>query len=264
MTRIPPRTLVAAWELVKAASLDVFQPGVLALLPSLPGWSALGLPAASGSDPSVSLLDALRALALRDRNAVSTGTVDLVATLPVQDRTMLTTSDVVRTMLESARQNILVIGFELNEPAMRRLLFRRGLDGLAITIVGDRQRGSARELLKDWPASARPLRALENVEPANQIQSFLHAKVIVVDENSALIGSANFTAGGLRNNIEIGVRLTGAPVSEITRLVSRLEKDGWLVLARLLPGASVWTPRRISLRSAAYRASAKIVPCVVA
>lgn len=240
--RIPPRTLVAAWELVKAASLDIFRPGGLALLPSLPGWSALGLPpATSGSDLSVSLLDALRALALRDRNAVSAGTVDLVATLPVQDRTILATSDVVRTMLESARQSILIVGFELNEPAVRKLLFRRGLDGLAITIVGDRQRGSARELLKDWPAAARPLRALENVEPANQIQSFLHAKVIVVDENTTLIGSANFTAGGLRNNIEIGVRVSGPAGVEIMRIVSRLEKEGWLVHASLLPGVSART-----------------------
>jgi phosphatidylserine/phosphatidylglycerophosphate/cardiolipin synthase-like enzyme len=43
-----------------------------------------------------------------------------------------------------------------------------------------------------------------------------------------LLGSANFTAGGLRNNIELGVRVTGAVAAEIERLVDRLESVGWL------------------------------------
>jgi phosphatidylserine/phosphatidylglycerophosphate/cardiolipin synthase-like enzyme len=223
---------VAAWELVKTRAIDVFRPGALSLLPTLPGWSSLGLPPAGlEGEPVVSLLDALRALALRERNTSSATTVDLVTTLPGTTSSALSTPDVVRTLLESARESILIIGFEINDPSVRKLLFRHGLDGLEITVVGDRQRGPARELLKDWPASARPLRALENVEPASQLQSFLHAKVIVIDSQTALIGSANFTAGGLRNNLEIGVRVSGGAATEIARLMERLAKEGWLINA---------------------------------
>jgi phosphatidylserine/phosphatidylglycerophosphate/cardiolipin synthase-like enzyme len=229
---LSPRTLVAAWELVKSAGLDIFRPGVLAQLSSIPGWSALGLGSSSArGGETVSLLDALRALALRERAVASTSSVELVATLPLQDRTILATPDVVRTLLDGARRSILVIGFEITDPAMRSLLFRRGLDQIEITVVGDRQRASSRELLKDWPAAARPLRALENVEPTTHAHTFLHAKVIVVDGETALIGSANFTVGGLRSNLEMGVRVTGNVVDDVLRTVTRLESEGWIVPA---------------------------------
>ncbi|WP_437650312.1 phospholipase D-like domain-containing protein [Sorangium sp. So ce362] len=235
MSRIAPRTLVAAWELARSRALDVFTPGVMRALPGLPGWSALGLPAeALDHTPSVTLLEALRALALRERSGVKSHdtTVELVATLPTPDRSVLSTSDVVRTLLEGAQQSILIVGFEITEPSLYRLLARRGLDQLHVTVVGDRERGSARQFRRSWPAAARPLRALENVEPAMQIPAMLHAKAIVADAHVALVGSANFTAGGLRNNIEFGVRATGPLVQAIVRTVERLEREGWLVTAR--------------------------------
>jgi phosphatidylserine/phosphatidylglycerophosphate/cardiolipin synthase-like enzyme len=231
VTRLGPRDLVAAWALVRAGTVDVFAPGALALLSALPGWSALGLPGRSReNDAIVTLLDALRAFALRELSeGESHATAELVATLPAVDRNVLATGDVVRTLLGGAKRSILVVGFELNEPTMKRLLFRRGLDGVDVTIVADRNRGSARELLKDWPAAARPLRAMENVEPAAVVPGLLHAKVIVADRATALMGSANFTSGGIRNNLEIGLRVSGKPVDELLRTMERLEKLGWIV-----------------------------------
>lgn len=235
MTRITPRALLAAWKLLKSRAIDVFKPGVAASLPTLPEWPALGLPPDGlERDPTITLLDALRAIELshRQETAEKRATVDLVATLPDPDRNVLATRDVVQTMLEGARTSILVAGYELNEPSVRRLLIRRGLDKIAVTVVGDRKTGSARELQKDWPPHARPLRALENIEAATPWQAaLLHAKVIVADSETALIGSANFTAGGLRNNIELGVRLTGPLTAQIEQLLTRLTQAGWLVLA---------------------------------
>lgn len=230
MTRIAPRALVAAWNLIRARAIDVFRPGVAATLRELPEWSALGLPQEGVEhEPSITLLDGLRALALGLRQEGNRAAVELVATLPSPDRTVLATQDVVYSMLESARESILVIGFEVSEPAVRRLLIRRGLEKIAVTVVGDRVRGSAREILRDWPVRARPLRALQNIEAASANQAALqHAKVITIDGNVALLGSANFTAGGLRNNIELGVRVTGALAADIDRLVDRLENIGWL------------------------------------
>lgn len=233
MTRITPRALTAAWKLLKSRGVDVFKPGVAASLPALPEWPALGLPMDGlEREPSITLLDALRAVELSHRQeaAGNRSVVELVATLPDPDRNVLATRDVVQTMLEGARTSILVAGYEFSEPSIRRLLMRRGIDQIAVTVVGDRQRGSARELLKDWPPHARPLRALENIEAATTWQASLqHAKVIVVDGETALIGSANFTVGGLRNNIELGVRLTGPLAIQIEHLISRLGRNGWLV-----------------------------------
>jgi hypothetical protein len=44
----------------------------------------------------------------------------------------------------------------------------------------------------------------------------LHAKVYIVGERSAIVTSANLTINALNNNIEVGVRLTGSAVSELT------------------------------------------------
>lgn len=232
MTRITPRALVAAWKLLKSRAIDVFKPGVAASLPTLPEWPALGLPMDGlEREPSITLLDALRAVELshRQETAGNRSVVELVATLPDPDRNVLATRDVVQTMLEGARTTILVAGFEFSEPSIRRLLIRRGIDQIAVTVVGDRQRGSARELLKDWPPHARPLRALENIEAATAWQASLqHAKVIVADGETALVGSANFTVGGFRNNIEIGIRITGPVVVQLEQLFVRLERTGWL------------------------------------
>lgn len=233
MTRITPRALLAAWKLLKSRAVDVFRPGVAASLPTLPEWPALGLPPDGlEREASITLLDALRAIELshRQETVEKKATVDLVATLPDPDRNVLATRDVVQTMLEGARASIFIASYELNEPSVRRLLIRRGLDGIAVTVVGDRKTGSARELLRDWPPQARPLRALENIEAASPWQAaLLHTKVIVIDSETALIGSANFTMGGLRNNIEFGVRLTGPAAAQIEQLTTRLAQTGWLV-----------------------------------
>ena len=235
MTRITPRALLAAWKLLKSRGLDAFKPGVAASLADLPEWPALGLPTDGiEREPSITLLDALRAVELshRQEGAGNRAVVELVATLPEPDRNVLATRDVVQTMLEGARTSIIVAGFEFSEPSIRRLLIRRGIDQIAVTVVGDRQRSSARELLKDWPPHARPLRALENIEAATPWQASLqHAKVIVTDSETALIGSANYTAGGLKNNIELGVRLTGPLAVQVEQLISRLATAGWLTPA---------------------------------
>ncbi|MBO1438667.1 phospholipase D family protein [Meiothermus sp. CFH 77666] len=50
----------------------------------------------------------------------------------------------------------------------------------------------------------------------------LHMKVLVVDRNDAVIGSANFTAGGLVNNHELGVWLTGPEAWQVSNLLDQL------------------------------------------
>lgn len=236
MTRITPRAVVAAWKVLKSRAVDVFRPGVAASLPAVPEWPALGLPPEGlERELSLTLLDALRAVELSHRQDVveKRATVDLVATLPVSDRNVLATRDVVQTMLAGARKSILVAGYEFSELSFRRLLIRRGIEQIQVTVVGDRQKRSAPDLLRDWPPHARPLRALENVEAASPWQAaLLHTKVIVADGETALIGSANFTTGGLKNNIELGVRLTGPVASQIEQLTNSLAQTGWLVDAR--------------------------------
>jgi phosphatidylserine/phosphatidylglycerophosphate/cardiolipin synthase-like enzyme len=51
-----------------------------------------------------------------------------------------------------------------------------------------------------WPATNRPAGAA------------MHAKILVVDRRTALIGSANLTGYGLQRNLECGLLVRGGPV----------------------------------------------------
>jgi len=50
----------------------------------------------------------------------------------------------------------------------------------------------------------------------------MHAKCLLVDGSDLLVTSANFTFHGLHGNIEIGVRLAGAPAAEARKIFSHL------------------------------------------
>jgi cardiolipin synthase A/B len=50
-----------------------------------------------------------------------------------------------------------------------------------------------------WPASSRPPGAA------------LHTKIIVVDDQVALVGSANLTSRAMESNLECGILIRGGP-----------------------------------------------------
>ena len=50
----------------------------------------------------------------------------------------------------------------------------------------------------------------------------LHAKVLIVDRMKALVGSANFTLGGMFTNYEVGVKVEGEAAWKLAALVDSL------------------------------------------
>ncbi|KWX10615.1 hypothetical protein TR74_02570, partial [Carbonactinospora thermoautotrophica] len=55
-----------------------------------------------------------------------------------------------------------------------------------------------------WPEAARP-------DPAPA----LHAKLVLADRHTALLGSANLTGRGLTHNLEVGVLLRGREAARL-------------------------------------------------
>jgi phosphatidylserine/phosphatidylglycerophosphate/cardiolipin synthase-like enzyme len=51
----------------------------------------------------------------------------------------------------------------------------------------------------------------------------MHAKVVIADSGSAVVGSANMTYSGLENNRELGIRVTEPEI--VGRLVETFETD---------------------------------------
>lgn len=231
--RVDARSLVRAWRLVQAAGVELFGPDAAHELPRVRGWDACGLPTGDiAQTPTVPLLTALRALDLQHaEQPTGTARASLVATLPGARRDVAATRDTVRELLRGAQRELLVVGFAMTDREFRDLLVERAREGVTVTVVGDRESGDATTLARAWPAGATPLVALRDVTPTRDEHRRMHGKVLVADRERALVGSANFTVGGLAGNIEFGVRLEGAIAQEIHRVIDALRSEGWLVAA---------------------------------
>ena len=83
--------------------------------------------------------------------------------------------------------------------------------GVAVTLLAERHEDNPsytalgtpfpglNALRLHWPAASRPPGAA------------LHAKIIVVDDQVALVGSANLTSRAMESNLECGILIRGGP-----------------------------------------------------
>ena len=95
-------------------------------------------------------------------------------------------------------------------------------------IVNDDQKGSCtktakirlRELRKRFPS--RFSYQLFNSKSKATLGKLLHAKLVVVDRKTALVGSANISKGALVSNYEIMLKVSGSVASEISLMLDEL------------------------------------------
>jgi cardiolipin synthase A/B len=124
-------------------------------------------------------------------------------------------------LIDEARRELLLVSYAtIPGDDVRAALGAAAAKGVEITLLLERNVDNpqftghsdpfpnlpARRLC--WPAHARPSGAS------------MHAKLLVVDRRTALVGSANLTGYGLERNLECGLLLRGGPVPG--RLVDHL------------------------------------------
>jgi len=137
-------------------------------------------------------------------------TVTPVWTGPVTTAATRLTSAVVVELIGQAAEHVLLVGYAVhNEPTVAAALHNTRARGITVTLVLERKddnpqfKGHAHPfpgldaIRLCWPASSRPLGAS------------LHAKLLVIDDHSALIGSANITGAALGKNLECGLLVRG-------------------------------------------------------
>ena len=120
------------------------------------------------------------------------------------------TAAVVVGLIGEATKEILLVSYAAHsEPAVEQALTDAVARGVEVTLVLERAADNptytftgpvfaglhARRL--HWPSSQRPTGAS------------LHAKVIVVDRETALVGSANLTSWAMERNLECGILISG-------------------------------------------------------
>lgn len=140
------------------------------------------------------------------------------------------TSAVVVELIDQAVLDVLLVGFAVQtEPSVAAALKRARQRDVTVTLLVERPADNPR-----FTGSGTPFPGLHAVRlhwPADQRLGVasLHAKVLVIDGRSALIGSANLTGAALGSNLECGLLVHGGPApGDIRRHVRRLLQLGVL------------------------------------
>lgn len=152
---------------------------------------------------------------------------ELVATLPPDTPGIARpTERVVGEMIDGAKTEIILLGYELTDLDLIGLLAGAAGRGASVIMICDRGRGAAARVLESWPPRTPLPKIFHDRERADGAPyASMHAKCLLVDARDLLVTSANFTFHGLHGNIEIGVRLGGAPAAEARKIFSHLVEN---------------------------------------
>ncbi|MDR2720581.1 MAG: phospholipase D-like domain-containing protein [Nitrososphaerota archaeon] len=116
----------------------------------------------------------------------------------------------IEEIIRSATSELQVIAYVFTPQAIEilNLIERAAEAGIRVTIV-------VNNLSNQNPLIQEKLRKIALIENARIVDFVhekkrqLHAKVIIADRKVALVGSANFTWGGLYSNYEVGIKVEG-------------------------------------------------------
>lgn len=131
---------------------------------------------------------------------------------------------VIGELIRSAKNEIQVMAYLITSPDFIDLLVEAAEKGIKTTVIINS--------LSEQPVNIR--NKLENAtgrfsyfrvkEFCTKSKGSLHAKVIVVDREKAIVGSANFTRSGIASgNHEIAVLIQSKEAEKLAGLIDRLE-----------------------------------------
>lgn len=152
----------------------------------------------------------------------------LVATgMCLVGKNVRTVQSVVEEMLQEAEEEIIIASYTIsgNLRDFFSLLEDAAARGVRILILLNH--------LESQPSQVREkLRRFSSEFPHVKIYSYskeksdLHMKVITVDREKALVGSANITWRGMTENLELGAIIKGKIAEDISRLLENLILSG--------------------------------------
>ncbi len=133
------------------------------------------------------------------------------------------------SLIAGAQKEILIVSYLITKGALP--LFEKIVNmaerGICTTVVIN-SLIEADEIIRDYL-----LEVQKKSYPLFRVFSFrdingcnMHAKVMVVDRQKAIVGSANLSWGGIAGNYEIGVLLVGEIVWKIANLIDELIANG--------------------------------------
>lgn len=206
MTDLDARRVVELFNGLRARGIDTWDPP-----PDIAG----------GDRESVVL--ALRALTIQaDARLASETLVMPAVTSPRTNVGTRRIRSVLDEVVGQARREIVVLGYELSDREVLRLLAERASMGVRVELLLDATQTPVDMLRALWPTGAGPAHLWVTGVNRRGRPIRLHAKAVIADSRRAVIGSANFTRSGLRSNLELAVVLDGPAVARIRAYAAEL------------------------------------------
>lgn len=128
------------------------------------------------------------------------------------------TAAAVIDLINSARSEILLVSYATQtKPSIKAALSAATARDVGVTLLAERHEDNP-----SYTAAGTPfpgLNALRLYWPASSRSpgAALHAKIIVVDDQVALVGSANLTGRAMESNLECGILIRGGPQPKAIR-----------------------------------------------
>ena len=145
---------------------------------------------------------------------------------PSLDVAERSTDAVVQEMIESARREILIVGYRITDSKTVSLL----ADALRrigeITIIIDDEGRANRLALDGIFHGPRKPRIYAHMKKEKGFYK-VHAKIIIVDRKDLLVTSANLTYHGLVQNFEMGVRIRGRSAGNVYTVIRKMIDRGY-------------------------------------
>ncbi len=140
------------------------------------------------------------------------------------------TSATVVDLLDRAITDVLLVGYAVHtEPTVAAALQRAVARAVAITLLVERATDNPRFISAGTAFPDIDAIRLHWPREERLAGASLHAKILVIDSEIALVGSANITGAALGHNLECGLLVTGGPVpAELREHIDLLQGRGVL------------------------------------
>jgi cardiolipin synthase len=129
-----------------------------------------------------------------NRSSVQIGDPNLVVS-PINARSDLT------TLINSAKSSILIESEEMNDASIEQALANAAKRGVKVDVILPAPSGSFGD------SNSQGISAIKSggVQVREDAALYMHAKLIVIDQQEAFVGSENFSAESLDHNRELGI-----------------------------------------------------------
>ena len=155
--------------------------------------------------------------------------VEIVATAPVSFKIRnRKTYPVVEELISKAQKSIIMTGYAISEhfSELLNLIEMKSRQGILAKIFLNDYENSKKLLASFDYKGRRFLKVYDYVGGGNDKMAALHAKTIVVDDESVFISSANFSYHGLDRNVEIGALIKSKEKArQVTEILSELVRQ---------------------------------------